>query len=144
MGYLHHQYWPLSPVIPKNTAVGSAISTAWPIVQGHLYNIKVRVPAGHNGLTGFRITYLGQQIMPWSNLAWEIGSGDTFVYEWDEQMMATGLALVCYNTDIVAHQFFATADIVPQLGDDAGSVAGTYSPGEPDAAVLAAIGALTG
>lgn len=144
MAFIHYEYWPLSPTIAKGRPPSNPVSTPWPIVQGHLHSITVRVPAGHNGLTGFRITYNGQQIMPWSNFAWEIGSGDVFTYRWEEEIMATGLVLICYNTDITPHQFFAQAEIQPVLGTPPGAVAGSPGLAIPSAAAQAAIAALSG
>lgn len=144
MPYLHHRHYPLSPVIPANTSQAAPVSTPWPLTDGILHSIKVRIPPGHNGLTGFRVTYQGQQIMPWSNFAWEIGSGTTEGYAWDEEIMASGVVLICYNTDFTAHQFFATADITPRLPDPPHHASHPVNLPAPGALELAAIAGLSG
>lgn len=144
MAFIHHQLWPLSPVIPAGTPASSPVSTPWNIVQGHCDGFRVQVPNGHNGLTGFKIVYNGQQIIPWSNNAWLVGSGDTFSLPWGEEIMATGLVFTAYNTDLVAHQFWALADVRPVLGEAPASFASTIGPSLPSPATLRAVAALTG
>lgn len=143
MSYLHHQYWPLQPVVPARTASSSPTTTVFPVVAGHLYSVRFQIPAGHNGLTGIKLTYQGQQIIPWGSSLWLIGSGDVFDIDWDQDIMGSGLAVVTYNTDLVAHQFFVYADLVPTLEGTADSPDASTIGDVPDAATLADIGALS-
>lgn len=144
MAFLHHQYWPISPVINAGVTAAAPSVSAWPITQGHLHSIMIMIPDGHNGQTGVKITYQQQQIIPWSNNAWLIASGQTLTFSWEEEIMATGLDLVAYNTDTVPHQFFAYADVVPQLGEAPASVAGGGLLSAPSPQGLVTIGALSG
>lgn len=142
--FIHHKYFPFSPIVPAKTAPAAAITTPMPLEYGHLHGIEVQIPAGHNGLTGVRFTYQGQQIIPWSNLAWLVGSGDRFMFTWDAEIMPYGLAMITYNTDLVPHQFFARADLTPHLGESPHAVAAAQLAGVPSAALVARISALTG
>lgn len=144
MSYIHHQYWPLSPVIAKNRSSSNPVSTPWPIVQGILHSVVIQIPAGHNGLTGVKVTFNGQQIIPWSNNAWLVGSGDTFDFSWGQEIMATGLALVAYNTDISPHQFFAYADIEPILGTPPAEVGTSGDLALGNDTMLTAVASLAG
>jgi hypothetical protein len=144
VSYLHHQYWPLNPTIPAKRPASNPLVTAWPVVAGHLHRVKVMIPAGHNGNTGFRITYQGQQIIPWGNNSWLTWDGDVLDLDWDQEVMASGLAFAAWNTDRSAHQFFAYADITPDLDYDSGGLGGQQVPAAPSADVLTAIGTLAG
>lgn len=144
MAYIHHRQYPLSPVIAGKTSIAAATTTQWPVTQGHLHSIRIQIPSGHNGVTGIRITYQGQQIMPWSNLAYLVGSGDTFNLPWDAEIMATGLAVVAYNTDLVSHQFWLLADITPDLGQPPAPYAGPADAASTPRGLLAAVAAMAG
>jgi hypothetical protein len=144
VSFLHHQYWPLNPTIPKLRAASNPLSTPWPVVQGHLHGFKVMIPSGHNGNTGFKITYNGQQIVPWGNNSWLTWDGDVLDLDWDSEIMASGLAFVAYNTDRSAHQFFAYADITPDLDYDSGGLGGQQVLATPSDDVLSAVSALAG
>lgn len=82
--------------------------------------------------------------MPWDNNTWEIGSGDTFGYAWDAEIMPAGISLVTYNTDRVAHVFYATADITPDLGKTPVTVMHPQLARPPGHAAVAAIAGLAG
>jgi hypothetical protein len=144
MAYIHHRHYPLSPSIPAKTPVAAAVSTPFPLVAGVLHSMRIQIPSGHGGATGVRITYQGQQIMPWSNLAWLVGSGDTFTLPWDGEVMDTGLAVVAYNLDLVAHQFWLLADVTPHQGQAPGHAPEIAATAAPPAAMLTAIAGLAG
>jgi len=144
MPYIHHRYYPLSPTIAAKTSQANATTTPWPVTQGRLHSVRIQIPSGHNGVTGIRITYLGQQIIPWSNNSYLVGSGDTFTLAWDAEIMPNGLAVVAFNTDLVPHQFWLLADITPDLGQAPGPHASPVDAlAVPDSA-LAAVAAMSG
>jgi hypothetical protein len=144
VSYIHHQYWPLSPTVPKNTPIASPQSTAFNIVQGVLHGVMIQIPAGHAGVTGCKITYNGQQIIPWSNNAWLVGAGDTFNMQWGQEIMATGLEFVAYNTDVTSHQFFIWADVEPILGTPPAEVGTSAELAYPSTGLIATISGLSG
>jgi hypothetical protein len=144
MAYLHHRLMPISPVIAARTPASSPVSVNWPLVYGTLHNIRIQIPAGHNGLTGCRITYLGQEIIPWSNNAWLVGSGDVFNVPWEAEIMNYGVAFTAFNTDLVPHQFFAYADITPFVGAASGYELATVARPGPPASILARAAAMHG
>jgi hypothetical protein len=144
MAYIHHRHYPLSPIIGAKTPVAAAVSTPFPLVAGVLHSMRIQIPSGHNGVTGVRITYQGQQIMPWSNLAWLVGSGDTFTLAWDAEVMDTGLAVVAYNLDLVPHQFWLLADVTPHQGANPGATPAIAATAAPPASMLASIAGLAG
>jgi hypothetical protein len=112
---MHWQYWPLSVTVPAGTAAASPATTKWPIVQGHLKQVRVEIPTGHNGRTGIRLVYQGTEIVPWSLNAWLIGNGQTFTIPWADEIMATGLSAQAYNTDSTSHTFYLYAEVWPTV-----------------------------
>lgn len=144
MAYLHHQYWPLSLTIPAKTPVASPVSASWAIVQGTMAGIKTVIPAGGKGTVGMKITYQGTQIIPWSLSAWYINDGATDTWAWGEEMMATGLTLWGYNTDVNPHTIYAYADVTPVLADPPASFGPADAGGGLAAGLVTAIGGLSG
>lgn len=112
---MHYQYVPLVATVPASTPASSPLSFTWPIPQGRLKSLKVRVPAGHNGLTAWRIVYQGQQIFPWANNQFWTMDGETESAEWGDEIMAVGVALQAYNTDTVPHTFWCLAEVWPSV-----------------------------
>lgn len=139
---MHYQYWPLSPTIPANTPLATPVITPWPIVQGHLKQIQVRVPAGHAGFTGFRIVYQSQQIFPWSNDDWWVGDNDVISAQWGDEIMATGLQFQAYNADTGPHTFWCLAEVWPTV-EPAPAGYNDYAPlSDVQPATLYAVGGL--
>jgi hypothetical protein len=139
---VHYQYWPLSPAVPAGTTEAAPQVTPWLIVQGHLKQVRVKVPAGHAGLTGYRIVYQDQQIAPWSNYFWWTTDNDTDTWQWGDEIMATGLAFQAFNTDTVPHVFWCLAEIWPTV-EPAPAGYNDYAPlSDVQPATLYAVGGL--
>lgn len=112
---MHYQYWPLQVIVPKNTPASAPYSQSWPIVQGHMRDLRVQIPPGHNGRTGLRVKYMGTQVMPWVAGLWLVGSGDVFTIPWADEVMATGWAVEAYNVDTTSHNFYLYAAVMPTV-----------------------------
>jgi hypothetical protein len=130
----------------KVLAATSALTPAsqvFALETNHLADIELIVPAGHCGFTGFAITYQGTQVFPFAGAAWHIADNDKFVIPWNDEIMAGGLVLHGYNTDIFDHTFYLRAKIsnlatvLPVVTDAPQAGGGT------PAADLTSIGALT-
>jgi len=69
-------------------------------------SVEVRIPRGHNGLTGLSINDSGTQILPYSNTTeWITGSDERLQFDLGQET-DTGLQLVGYNLDVFAHTFY--------------------------------------
>lgn len=113
---MHWQYYPLNPNCPARTPASAPLTTAWPIIQGHLKKIEIQVPAGHHGNTGIRILYENVQIYPWGVTEnWLTDSGALRTVEWGDEIQAWALYVQTYNTDTVAHQFRLLAEVWPTV-----------------------------
>jgi len=100
------RFYQQSVTVPPGTVIGSATSTPFLSDDGTLKGVNVTIPYGHNGLTGIRILYNNQQIMPWSNYAWLVANGRTVEFPFDDYITAIGLVAIAYNLDVFAHTFY--------------------------------------
>jgi hypothetical protein len=112
---VHWQYWPITVTPAPGTQPAAPHDRTWNFTQGILAAIQIQIPAGHNGRTGIRIVYHGTVIIPWSLSGWIIASGETFTFDWDDEIMATGLVVETYNTDITPHNFYLRAKVLPTV-----------------------------
>ena len=141
-----HQFTPLLVTVPASTPQASPVTVAWPVYPGWLAYVIIEIPAGHNGLTGIRVTYQQTPVIPFNLTSWLVGSGQRFTVPWEDEVMAQGLRVQAYNTDAWPHSFYLYADIDPYLAQYKGQLAPGGPPLEPAGrvpspiAVLAAAG----
>lgn len=133
---------PLSVAVPALTQQSSPVSVAYPIVQGHLKSFRIKIPSGHYGRTGLRITYQGTQIFPWALTGFYVGDGETFNVAWEDEIMATGLRVQAFNTDRTAHTFYLLAEVWPAVGPAAAAVGGLDAAAGSHASALARVARL--
>jgi len=70
--------------------------------------IHWRVPAGHNGLTGFRISMRGVQVFP-SNLGgWIVANGQQATWPVHDMPDSGDWSITAYNTGSVVHVIYVT------------------------------------
>jgi hypothetical protein len=112
---MHYQYWPLAVQVPASTPEAGPVSAAFDVVQGHMKQVEIQIPTGHNGLTGMRLLYQGQQIYPWANYSWLTDNGALRICQWGDEIMGTGLSVQAWNTDTVPHAFYLLAEIWPTV-----------------------------
>lgn len=112
---MHWQYWPRTVTTSANTPVSGPQIDQWPIVQGQLRQFRIQIPAGHNGRTGLKINYHGTEVIPWNLNSWLIGSGEVFTIPWGDEIMETGLSIITYNIDSMAHTFYLYAEVWPTV-----------------------------
>jgi hypothetical protein len=94
---------------PAGTPIATPVTTPWPLEDNQLLSIEIDVPDGHCGLTGIRILQASQQIVPHANNSYFVANDKNTVYPFDDQITATGLVIVTYNTDVFDHKFYLTA-----------------------------------
>lgn len=137
-----HQFRPLLVTVPAGTAKTAPITVSWPVYPGWLAYFIIDIPPGHSGLTGIRLTYQTTPVVPFDLNSWLVGSAQRFNIPWQDEIMASGLAVQAYNTDKYIHSFYLWADIDPYLDTYRGQLTGGGPPAVPSAAVLAGVGAL--
>ncbi len=93
--------------VPKNTPKTAPVRQALAFSEAAVVRVQVVIPAGHIGLTGFRLDYGGQQIIPFTSGAWVVSDGE--VIDWPLENYPTGSQwqAVAYNLDkSTAHAFY--------------------------------------
>lgn len=107
---INPRYYHFHPTIPIATPASAPISTT--VDVGALVvveEIRVIIPAGHAGLTGVRLDYAGQTILPWGLPAgWLIGNDSDWLFDMGYLEVGAGMTIVGYNTDGIAHGFDVT------------------------------------
>lgn len=107
---INPRYYHYHPIVALATPIAAPLSFA--VDVGALVvveEIRVVIPAGHAGLTGVRLDYAGQTILPWSNPAgWLIGNDSDWVFDMGYLEVGAGMTIVGYNTDGIAHGFDVT------------------------------------
>ena len=135
---MHWQYWPLQVQVPARTPASAPVAATFPIPQGHLKQLEIQVPAGHHGQTGIRVLYQGVQVYPWSiTRSWLIEDGRLRTVEWGDEIMATGVSVQAYNTDLIAHSFYLLAEVWPVVTEAQAAVESTGNRARRTATVRA-------
>lgn len=107
--------------IPRLTPSSApAVATNLYVGWCWLHSIKVAVPAGHNGLTGYAVQFNGIHIIPWprwgiagtTTTPYVIANNETNVYELETEVDTT-LQVKGYNTDYYAHTIYLTLTYTP-------------------------------
>lgn len=105
MGINHVETFQLT--VPKNTPKTAPTRLAMAFSEAEVVRVQVVIPAGHIGLTGFRLDYGGQQVIPFTAGAWVTSDGE--VIDWPLERYPTGSQwqAVGYNLDkTTAHSFY--------------------------------------
>lgn len=139
---MHYQYWPHTINVPASTPSTSPVTQSYKIIQGHLKSIRIRTPAGHAGRTGIRLVYQGTQIFPWELTGFWVSDNEVMTVEWEDEIMATGLQVEAYNTDLTQHSFYMLAEVWPSVTPAPAAVEGTPNTRANESSVLAAIAEL--
>jgi hypothetical protein len=97
--------------IPANTPKAAPVDIAWALEDNTLRKVSITIPDGHNGLTGIRVKWSNQQIIPWGNLSFIVANNRTIDVEFDDYITITGLVIEGFNTDVFPHSFYLEATI---------------------------------
>lgn len=89
--------------IPAGTAKAAPATTALQLPVRSVNHIEVLVPAGVNGVVGFRLASSGQQIVPVNSGSWVIASGEVLAWTFAQLIESGAWQLVGYNTGRYAH-----------------------------------------
>lgn len=105
----------LEVTTPAGTAELTPVTTDWPLQDAVLEELEIITPAGHNGLTGIRVLRSFQQIIPYANLHYLVMNDERLVIPYRDQITASGLSIITYNTDVFDHTHYLRA-LISDLG----------------------------
>ncbi len=126
MGDPTYVQW-VEPSCPANTAPAAYSITPAGITTVLLHRVEVRIPAGHQGLTGIALVDSGSFVVPYAeaSAAWLIGDDDLLEYDYEKEIGAN-VNLATYNTDTVnAHAWQVRLIYTPMsvVGSEVASIA---------------------
>lgn len=123
------QYTPLTLTVPAGTLSSAPAAAAWSLYPAWIHKFRIRIPAGHRGLTGVRIVWHGTPVVPFDLAAFIVDDNETHVVDFEDDYDGDGLVVQGFNTDVWPHTFRLWADVNPYR-DELG-VAGFTRPRRP-------------
>lgn len=119
--------------VPAGTLQASPFSAVIPLEDNQLVSITVVVPDGHCGLTGIRLLQSQQQVFPWANNSYIVANDERIIYDYKDEIQASGMTAEGFNTDIFDHSFYFRFTItnLPEPGAEPSAEAVT--PGQAPA-----------
>lgn len=136
------QYTPLTLTVAAGTLASAPAAASWNLYPGWIHKIRIKIPAGHRGLTGVRIVWHGTPVIPFDPTAFLVDDRETHVVDFEEEYDGNGLVCQGFNTDVWPHTFRLWADVNPYLTAEGPAGFGrSRRPGE-HRRMLAAVAAL--
>lgn len=116
---LSTRYVPAAITVPPFTTAAAPQTTSVDLGSVVLQQVEVLIALGHSWLTGLRVEYSGQALLPWSiPFDWIVGDGDRVPFEMDFDV-SRPLTIRTFNTDVFQHVFrlrFKVSDPTPEIG----------------------------
>ena len=100
------RFYVTSLTVPAHTPSTAPASIMWLMGEESIEDIIITIPDGHNGLTGIRIIYSNQQIIPYANNQYYVGNNRVVPIRYNDYINGIGLLVQGYNDDIWPHTFF--------------------------------------
>jgi hypothetical protein len=105
--------YPLTITAAAGTSPTAPSSAAWPLPLSWLEQVYIDIPVGQNGNCGIRLLYHGQQVFPFSNLAFAVLTPQMFAFPWKDQIDASGFTVQAYSVGKYSHLFMLYAECDP-------------------------------
>lgn len=106
-----NRFIPFDIIVPAGTSASAPMSTNPNVGDVILVAVRLVVPPGHAGFTGFRVDYASSTILPYSNPpGWIITDDDKEQFPVGIEV-GSSLRLVTYNTDILPHRFLGQLQV---------------------------------
>ena len=92
--------------VPAGTPVSAPATFVIPMPSGHIDDVNLVVPAGHNGLTGFQLVLAGTPIIPYGGATFLVANDYDKSWPIDQDFNEGQVVMTGFNTDIFAHTFY--------------------------------------
>lgn len=92
--------------VPAGTPQAAPVDAPLALEDAQLRGMDITIPDGHNGLTGLRILWSGQQIVPWGNNSFIVANNRTIHVDFNDYITISGVVFEAFNTDVFAHSFY--------------------------------------
>lgn len=105
---------PLEAVVvttPAHTPASAPLDTSVRLRRGLLGRIRVRIPSGHVGITGLRLLYADQIVLPFSIDEWVRGNDDLLDFDLALEVGAQPVVIRTFNDDAFDHSHVVYFDV---------------------------------
>lgn len=110
------RYVAVTVTTPAGTAIAAPQTTAVNLGDVILLGVQLKIPPGHAGATGWKLTEAGNALVPWQDGGgWVIGDDDDLWFDVNSEV-AGGLAIVTYNVGAYPHTHYAIAKVTDLAG----------------------------
>lgn len=113
---IRNQYLPATMTVPAGTLRTAPISQT--VITGlvELFDVRLLVPPGHCGQTGFAIAYNGRRILPYGdNNGWILADGERMTFDLGSEITAK-VSMVAYNEGKYDHTFYVLFHVDVLIG----------------------------
>lgn len=101
--------------VPAGTLQSAPFIQQLPLEDANLKRVTITVPDGHNGLTGIRVLWANQQIVPWGNNSYITANNRTIDVDFNDYITVSGLTFQAFNIDVFAHSFYCELTVTDTL-----------------------------
>lgn len=99
--------------MPAGTAVATPASQVVATVGQWIARVRLTIPSGHNGFTGWQLQLAGTVVVPYSGSSFVIGSDTELVFDVNRWANEGQLVMLGYNTGVWPHAFHVLFDAYP-------------------------------
>lgn len=94
----------VAPECAAGTSEGAYTTTPAGIATALLWTVEIRIPAGHQGVTGIALVDSGHFVVPYdpTGPTWLIGDNDRLSYPYGKEL-GSNVVLATYNTGTYDH-----------------------------------------
>lgn len=92
--------------VPAGTPQSAPATFVIPMPNGHIADVNLVVPNGHNGLTGFQLILSGTPIIPYGGASFLVANDYDKSWDIDQDFNEGQVVMAGFNTDIFAHTFY--------------------------------------
>ena len=122
--------------IPHGTTIAAPQVTTLAMPPRTVESVRIRFPAGPNGLVGCALAVSGQNVAPYGQGNWLIGNDEVIPWEFIDQPNSGAWQLIGYNTGTYDHTIYLvfTLSVIPPpaaaalVPIPAAALSGTVSP----------------
>ncbi len=100
--------------VPAGTPKTAPVAVTVPVTGNWITKVRLIIPSGHNGFTGWQLLLAGTVVVPYTGTGWITASDHVFEFDVERWAEQGQLTMQGYNTGTYPHTFHAVADAYPQ------------------------------
>lgn len=100
------RYYQASIATNAFTSINAPLTTVISLENALLLDIEILIPAGHTGLTGVRVRFSQQQVLPFGSNSWIVADDYLRIFDINQEVGSKTVSVQTYNNDIYQHTFY--------------------------------------